>query len=914
MRSSRDAIPSPFDPGPFFEASPEPSVVLGCEGRLLAANGAFEDRFGWAPADIVGRPVRDLVAARDRPEFEEALARPGGCDELRGDIRAPDGGPARAAVWTVGPGASRWRGAVVRRAEGESRRGRRDEALETNTRAGSWERDIRSGATHWSPGLHALFRTDPATFDPRNVDRVGTLVGDSVERYLEANSALEREGTPYDLELNLRPFEGPDIWVRATGTSHEDGRWLHGTMRDVTEERERRLRLERLSAVAQMTTTGVMIQKGDGIIEWVNDALVAQLGYSFDELVGKRPSMLYSPNTDPEVQETILAAKANRQPMRIELVNRHRDGHDVHFSIDARPILDEDGTCRGWISVRTDVTEFLRTQRSLARAEREAETRRRELASAVEVLEDAFALHDPDDRLVVCNGRYRELYERSAPAIEVGARYEDVLRYGLKHGQYPEARGREGAWLAARMADHRQAERTVEQRLPGGRWSRLVERATPDGGRVSLSVDITEMKRQQHVLENALRRAEEAGEAKSTFLATMSHEIRTPMNGILGLADLLATSRLAPEDARIVSDIRHSGEALLRILNDILDFSKIEAGRIDLESIAFDPAELASRIEALYGAGARAKGLALRLDVEPGPVRLGDPTRLQQVLGNLVSNAIKFTPSGGIRLAVRNASGSELRFEVEDSGMGMAEEVARTVFERFAQADSSVTRNFGGTGLGLSIVQGLVEAMEGRLDVRSAPGEGTCIGVSLPSAESSAPAVRAPATPEADLRGVRVLAADDNQMNRRVLAGLLDRLGAGHEIVESGAAVVEAARRADHDVLLLDISMPGMDGVEALALIRSEAQKAGRAPAPAVAVTANVLADQVDGYLAAGFAGHLPKPVRMAALCAAVREVASVTARRHSAAIDPCDDPAPVMCVAPPPAAGPRDGPPAPPR
>jgi PAS domain S-box-containing protein len=855
-----------FEPGPFFEGAPDPSLVIGACGRILFANAAFAEGFGWAPEAVAGRPLAELLGA----EAAAAILAPPGRDAVPAEVTGPCG-RGRPGRWRAAPGPGGTTLAVVRAADELVEMRRRAEVLERVTGIGVWELDPASGAVRWSPGLYAVYGADPETCDPSGIDWFEAFQGASVERFREADAALRRDGTPFDLELEMIDGRGRRIWVRATAARDEAGRY-YGSLADVTEERRLRRQMKRLSTVAQMTTTGVMIQSGDGRIEWVNEALTKQVGYELHELVGQKPSILYSPNADPEVQREIMGSKAERRPIRVELVNRHRDGHDVHFSVDARPAIDEADGFEGWVSVRTDITDFRRAKEAARRAEREARESRQQLVAAVEVLDDAFVLYDASDRLVVCNERYRTLYDRSAAAMVRGARFEDILRLGLRNGQYLDAVGREEEWLAQRLADHKAADLTLEQPLAGGRWLRVVERATPDGGRVGLRVDITRMKEHEARLEEALRRAEEASAAKSSFLATMSHEIRTPMNGILGLADLLAETPLREEQGRLLGDLRGAGEMLLHILNDILDFSKIEAGQIALEEIPLDPAEIARRVEALHGPLARDKGLALRVEAPPGPLRRGDATRLLQVLGNLASNAVKFTEAGEVVLSVANPGDGALRIEVADTGIGMSPEEAARVFDRFAQADASVTRRFGGTGLGLSIVRGLVTAMGGEIDVASARGEGTRVALTLPLpvAERPRPA-SAPAAPVADLGGVRILAADDNAMNRRVLAGMLDRLGAAHEVVSSGAEAVEAARGGGHDLLLLDISMPGMDGIEALALIAAQAAEAGRAPPPALAVTANVMEAQVASYLAAGFHGHIAKPVRIPALAAGAR-------------------------------------------
>lgn len=368
--------------------------------------------------------------------------------------------------------------------------------------------------------------------------------------------------------------------------------------------------------------------------------------------------------------------------------------------------------------------------------------------------------------------------------------------------------------------------------------------------------------------------AEEASRTKSKFLANMSHEIRTPLNGVLGMAELLETSLTQPDQKRMIGTIRRSGEALLNILNDILDMSKIEAGKIEFEALPFSPLDLAKRIEDQYELRADEKGLDFEVLIGSGAelLRVGDPYRVQQVLHNLVSNAIKFTDRGEVTVKISGRAAMPLVIEVRDSGIGMTPEQVLRLHDEFSQADSSVTRRFGGTGLGMAITQSLVERMGGSIKVDSARGRGTTISVSLPLPLSTATIDRGAKTAlePVGLSGLRLLAADDNQTNCAVLEMMLTRLGATVTIVNDGAQAVAAWQPGRFDAILLDIAMPVMDGPTALQNIRALETLHGVSPGPIIAVTANVMAHQVADYIAWGFDSCIGKPISSIDLSIAV--------------------------------------------
>ena len=415
--------------------------------------------------------------------------------------------------------------------------------------------------------------------------------------------------------------------------------------------------------------------------------------------------------------------------------------------------------------------------------------------------------------------------------------------------------------------------------LPGDGPERWFEARTSiirdEDGRVvefqDLVREVTETKRLEEALIEARDRAEAGARAKSEFLANMSHELRTPLTSVIGFAGLLQQSEALPETERRYADrIGTASEALLGVINDILDYSKLEAGAVELEARAFDPRALAQAAAAMVEGQYEIKGLALAVTADPElPAALiGDEGRLRQVMLNFLANAAKFTTEGGVTLEA-SWTGDRLRVAVTDTGIGIAADKIDALFERFSQADNSTTRVYGGTGLGLSISRRLVEMMGGEIGAESRPGEGSTFWFEIPltPAEGAGNAIVAPsAAPSPE--GLRILMADDAPANRELVSAILGGMGVALETVEDGAQAVEAARGGGYDLILMDVHMPVMDGLDATRAIRALDGAAGRTPV--IALTANVQLEQVAHCRAAGMNDHVGKPIQVADLLRAI--------------------------------------------
>jgi signal transduction histidine kinase/CheY-like chemotaxis protein len=524
----------------------------------------------------------------------------------------------------------------------------------------------------------------------------------------------------------------------------------------------------------------------------------------------------------------------------------------------------------GLVSLAVDTTDLMR------------------MWSAVQELPDGFVIYDADDRLLMANDRYRELYSVSAPAMKIGTTFEDILRYGLERGQYPQAAGREEEWLEERLEIHRSPEQELEQKLDDGRWLRVFERETSDGGRVGLRIDISKAKEDQESLRIAMERAEAANRAKSAFLANMSHEIRTPMNGVVGMADLMMGTELNDEQNLYVETIRSSGEALLVIINDILDYSKIEADKLQLHPEPFDLERAIHEVALLLQPTARGKNIALLVDYDMFlPTRfVGDVGRIRQIFTNILGNAVKFTNEGYVMMRIvgmcEDNGQTALHITIEDTGIGIPEDKIDHVFGEFNQVEDERNRKFEGTGLGLAITRRLVELMDGEIWVESEVNKGSCFGMRLilPADE---PIVFERAELPACLK--RVLVVDDHSANRMILSKQLAILGL--EVIDctTGAEALDKLN-TQPDLMVVEQDLPDMSGLELVSQMKRSGQNI-----PAVLLAQSQIA--LDETEADSIHAVLQKPVPRRILFDALESVRTDEPPNHLEQTEPTPSDAP---------------------
>ncbi|RMD78973.1 MAG: hybrid sensor histidine kinase/response regulator [Gammaproteobacteria bacterium] len=619
---------------------------------------------------------------------------------------------------------------------------------------------------------------------------------------------------------------------------------------------------------------------GRFVVRAVNERFCLRLGFRPQELVGRRVPLLLDERLgqDWPFWRDVLVALRQGQTWRGEVASRHRDGSLCYADTTVVP-LGGTGRARRFLVVQSDVTEHRLAEQDLIRTR----ARLRQLIDCTPAVIYS-AVPSGDYVISFISGNVAQMLGY-APVEVVGRQdfwFERV---------HPEDRPRVFGPLGHLFVEgHHEHEYRIRAKDGRYRWvyDRLhLLRDPHDRPQEIVGVlwDITERKQAERELQEARDAALAASRAKDRFIADMSHDLRTPMNGVLGMLELLRATPLDPRQREYVDLAYRSGRGLLQLFEDILDLSRGTLGTLRLDSRDFDLRALLQGVTELVGARLLAKGLELRLEVAEGVPRWvrGDPTRLRQVLGNLLGNAIKYTDQGRVVLRVaregaceeEGEGGVRLRFEVEDSGIGIPEAEQGRIFEPFTRVDDPDARRRGGAGLGLAICRQWVELMGGRIGVRSAPGQGSLFWFTAalePAAARAAPAPAAgAAAPEEGLRGLRVLVVEDNLVNQKVVLGMLERLGCRGAVVGTGGEALEAVVQAPWDLVLLDCQLPDLSGYEVARRLRAWEAEQGRDPLPVVAVTAQAGPGERERCLEAGMDDHLPKPLTLAAVAETLR-------------------------------------------
>lgn len=626
-------------------------------------------------------------------------------------------------------------------------------------------------------------------------------------------------------------------------------------IRDISRIIETENYLKLLSKAIEYSPSSVVITTLDGTIEYVNPKFEELTGYGISEVIGKNPNILKSGHTSSLEYQDLWRTIRNGKTWEGELKNKKKSGEFYWERAFIGPVYNDRQELYRYIAVKQDIT----VEKALSE---QMERERRDLDDLIQRAPIGLIVINASESILKINQRAKEIF-----SLE-----EEVT---LNYPDFTDVNGQNLEDIMNQVTRNHSNYYSIEMKGTKGdgsiQWIRVSSVPIEHRGKIAALTaidDITESKNLERQLEVAMEEAKEADKAKSAFLANMSHEIRTPINGIIGMTEItLASNELSKENETNLRMVQYSSRNLLKIINDILDISKLEAGKIELEDIPFELGKMLFHTQKAFEGKAKAKELnfVVKNQVTETGLLQGDPHRIQQIINNLLGNAIKFTEEGEIRLQVMMEiiEGEPiLKFQIIDTGIGISQEEQKKLFERFSQVDNTITRKFGGTGLGLAITKNLVELMKGKISYTSEKGKGSQFLVEIPlrfSRQDSLTTVIDPTEEIEQEKQYDILVVEDDRINQKIIMAYLKSLAKSLDIAVDGEQAVEFCKNKQYELIFMDIQLPKKDGISAFQEIK-ELYRDFDQYTPVIAVTANALKGDRERFLQIGFDYYISKP------------------------------------------------------
>jgi len=871
-----------------FSVTEEGIIVIDEQGLIEMTNPAIESIFGYSSDELIGENVSILLPENERSSHEKdvensELSLPRVIHQVRKLTGYSKDGKEVPIELNITPmvigdtkkilGVIRDIGLRVESAKklqiSESRLKRSQEFA----KVGTWVWNVETHEISWSNSSAVIGGYDTTELEITGDEFFSMLHPEDEKAMHGAVVSCLKGEAKLDQEIRVNLPDNTPHWLHIQGdvdrNKRGDATQMLGVMRDITDKKNAELNLE----VSENRFRDFATVSSDWFWEFDEHDRITFFSSGGKEndakthrLVGKRRSDVFKEFPgDEEAWAEFKRLSSARKPIHgLSFRYRKRGGAIGWVSVDAKPLFTFDGKFRGYRGTTSEITTSVLAEEKLREATKRALTAEKRLTSAIEALDDGFLICDPDDKLVLFNQKFKEIYHMVADLIVVGNDFEELIREGVKRGQYAETKGREEDMIEERMAVHRKANTEFEQQLKDGRWLKSAERKTPDGDIVSFRVDITELKK-------AKDDAEMANRAKSDFLSNMSHELRTPLNAILGFAQLLDANVKNPLTDRQKDQVGHiikGGRHLLELINEVLDLAKIEAGKM---ALSIENVNLAMLLDECVTVGQQLainRGITIEERRNPDlPPLWTDYMRAKQAILNLVSNAVKYNRENGhVIIETEQRTERTIRISITDTGDGIPESKKKDLFQPFGRL-AAENVEVEGTGIGLVLTKKLVEEMAGEIGFESTVGKGSTFWVEFPSAmEHSASEAKAEIRKNTlDLNigeeNKRMLYVEDNPANLELMEDIATEIPnltlVTSMTAEDGLIKVE---NETFDVIILDINLPGMNGVK---MVEKLKESPSTKDIPVFALSADAMPSAIERGLEAGFVDYLTKPIRI---------------------------------------------------